>query len=115
MVLGCFIRKLDVLYNYKNLNAGKTFDFKSREKIISDLISFVFKDDIGWKSVKSSELGNVMTDLIFNGFEAKSTSRYVFSTDDYKESEAEIEFSILNPQSNHYYICLKFADFIYVN
>lgn len=103
-----------MLYSYKNLNAEKNFDFKGREKVISDLISFVFKDDIGWKSVKSSELGNVMTDLIFNGFEAKSTSRYVFTTDDYKEPSGEIDFSILNPQSSKYYVCLKFTDFIYV-
>lgn len=103
-----------MLYSFKNLNAEKEIDIKSREKVISDLISFVFKDDIGWQNIKSSELGSVITDIIFNGFEARSTSRYVFITDDYKEQNEEIDFCILNPQNNQYYICLKFTDFIYV-
>ena len=114
-ISGLFIRKLDVLYSFKNLNAEKEIDMKLREKVISDLINAYFKGDIGWQNIKSSELGNVITDIIFNGFETKATSKYVFITDDYTEPSHEIDFCILNPQNNKFYICLKFTDFIYVS
>lgn len=111
---GCLIRKIDILYTYKNLNSEKLFDLKAQEKINSDIINFVFKDDIGWANLLSTDIHPFVNELLFGNSENRPIARYTFTTADFRNQKIETDFGIVNPNNNYYYTCFKFVDLIYV-
>ena len=114
ITIGILNRKIDILYSYRNLHAEKIFDIKAQEKINSDIINFVFKDDLGWANLLSSDIQPFINELLFGSSEQRPVARYTFTTADFRNQKSESDFDIINPNNHYYYTCFKFVDLIYV-
>lgn len=108
-------RKVDVLYSYKNLNCEKNFDIEAQRKINSDFINYAFKDDIGWANLLSTDIQPFVNELLFTAAENRQTSKYTFTSADYRAQKHDTNFNVLNANNHYYYVCYKFVDLVYVS